>query len=509
MINQKSIEWAIDFISNHGDGDLFPRILEFEAIKNMKVDFAQKLSSKDLSQINVGAHRRLIVPKDEVSFRGATQLAPLDNIILTAIIYEYGQLIENRRLSKSQIFSYRFGPDLSNGLYSEKDMWNTFWTEAHKKSLRNTIIYCDIADFYNQIYHHVLENQLIETGFPKQIIQWIKRLFSSTTASVSQGLPIGPHAIHLLAELTLIPIDNSLKSKGYNFIRYADDIIIFCKEKEAQKILMDITNTLDKQQHLMLQRHKTKIYSAPEFRKFCVNMIEDQPINKEEKSLLDIIKKYSNGNPYSTIMYNNISDDDWKSIKEEVISKIILQYLQATSIDYIRLRWFYRRLTQIGHSGAINITFSEFNKLTPCLANISTYLGSIQAIEKKDWRSIGTKILRLLDSDIIKITPYYSLQMLSLFSKNKFINHFAKLVTRFDNSESFAKREILLAAKINGASDWLREQKENYKNMDSWQKAAFLYGIADLPKEERGFFIRKQKYEDIYLETIADWAAIQ
>ena len=258
----ESIKWAIEFINRHSDGDIFPSIPEISAIGSQPDGLINALADKPLNKFNSQACRRFIVPKDDLSYRQATQLHPQDSILLTAAVYQYGLGIENRRLDKGTIFSYRFDPQIAQGLYGAKGLWNDFWSTANRKSdLFPYVLYCDIADFYNQIYHHTVENQLFESGFPNQATKWIVNLLKSTTAGVSRGIPIGPHAVHLIAECTLIPIDNSLKANGVDFIRYADDLLIFCKsEIAAKEALHVIATTLDKQQRLMLQQHKTKFF---------------------------------------------------------------------------------------------------------------------------------------------------------------------------------------------------------------------------------------------------------
>lgn len=395
MLSEDSLKWAVDFIHNHSDGDLFPKIAEIEPIVTYKNEFVALIEGKELSQFPPGACRRFIVPKDEISYRQATQLDPQDSIILTAIIHQYGIGIERRRLERNTVFSYRFSPDINHGLYSAMNSWNDFWTNAFRKSLGfKYVLYCDIADFYNQIYHHIVENQLTESGFPNQVMKWVINLLESTTASVSRGVPIGPHAIHLIAEAAMIPIDNSLNIQGLEFLRYADDILVFCDSKqEVRNSLAKVASILDKQQRLMLQRHKTKTYTVEEFRNLCSDMIEDRPISKEEDKILKLIRKYSGGNPYRTITYNEISDEDWKSVSDEIISNIIYEYINQEEVDYIRLRWFYRRLAQFGHPGAIEVSLKEISKLTPCFANICTYLASVQSIDEDRWKYIGEKLI--------------------------------------------------------------------------------------------------------------------
>ncbi|MBC7075196.1 MAG: Retron-type reverse transcriptase [Syntrophomonadaceae bacterium] len=508
MLSGDSLKWAVDFIYNHSDGDLFPKIAEIDSIITYKDEFVALIEDKDLSQFPPGACRRFIVPKDEISYRQATQLDPQDSIILTAIIHQYGIGIERRRLDRNIVFSYRFSPDINYGLYSAMNSWNDFWTSAFRKSSSfEYVLYCDIADFYNQIYHHIVENQLIESAFPNQVMKWVIGLLESTTANVSRGVPIGPHPIHLLAEAAMIPIDNSISIQGLEFLRYADDILVFCDSKQtAKNSLAKVASILDKQQRLMLQRHKTKTYTVEEFRNLCSDMIEDRPISKEEDEILKLIRKYSGGNPYRTITYNEISDEDWKSVSDEIISNIIYEYINQEDVDYIRLRWFYRRLAQLGHPGAIEVSLREIAKLSPCFANICSYLGSVQSIDEERWKYIGERLLELLDSEDVVNNEFFRLSILSLFTKNRYINHFSRLVRRYPTSESFVQREILLAAYQNSAFDWLREHKENFQGMDPWQKMAFIYGCSGLPKDEKKYFINKLSLKRPFDIILAKWA---
>lgn len=503
-----SLEWSIEFVEKHSDGDLFPRIREIAAISEKKDEFIALVEGKPLTNFDPKACRRFIVPKDEISYRQATQLHPQDSILLSALVHQYGEGIERRRRNKNEVFSYRFSPTIDEGLYSSKNAWNEFWTTAQQKALTaSTILYCDIADFYNQIYHHTVENQLIESGFPNQATKWVVSLLESTTAKVSRGIPIGPHAVHLIAEATMIPIDNSLAISGLNFIRYADDIIIFCdSEKAAKSALALVASTLDKQQRLMLQRHKTEFYTPLAFCPLCAEMIEDRPIDENEERLLGIIRRYAGRNPYQSISYNSIRPDDWRQFSDEIVGKIITEYLAKDEIDYIRLRWFYRRLSQVGHPGALDVSIENFENLGPCLANICAYIASIQSIESEEWKAIGSKLLSLLDTEEISRSEFFRLSILSLFSRNMQINHFSALAARFQASDPYARREILLAAQVNGAHDWLREYKESYPEMDAWQRMAFIFGVSGLPSDEKKHFINMHQYQGPFETALAKWS---
>jgi hypothetical protein len=260
------------------------------------------------------------------------------------------------------------------------------------------------------------------------------------------------------------------------------------------------------QQRLTLQKHKTRFFDPNHFVVYCRQMIEDRPINKEEEALLSVVRKYSGGSPYKTISYNQISADDWNSFSDDVIKKIIEEYIKADEVDYIRLRWFYRRLAQIGHPGSVDVTLDNIETLGPCFASICTYIASLQAIGQARWLAVGTRLLALLDDAEVRENEYFRLSILSLFSRNPEINHFKQLAKLYRGGDPFAKREVLLAAKVSGAIDWVREHKESFEGMDPWQKIAFLYCCHDFPRDERKYFINRWKFERPFEATLASWA---
>ncbi len=507
-LNSDSVKWAIDFIDRHSDGDIFPPTPEISAISAQPEGLINALANKPLKDFKPQPCRRFIVPKDDLSYRQATQLHPQDSVLLTAAVYQFGEGIEKRRLPKDSVFSYRFNPLPEHGLYGRETSWNNFWSTGYAKGESHSyVLYCDIADFYNQVYHHTVENQLAECEFPNQAIKWILSLLESTTEGVSRGVPIGPHGAHLIAECTLIPIDNSLKADGIDFIRYADDLLIFCgSTREARKALHSVATTLDKQQRLMLQQHKTRIFRADEFREHCAGMVEDRPINDDEEELLKVIRRYSGVDPYTTVTYDRIAPKDWKAFSADTVTRIINEYLRKDEVDYTRLRWFFRRLAQVGHHGALQVIIENIELLEPCLPSVCSYISSIQAIPPDEWEKIGEGLLGFLEPDSILDTEFARLSILSLFSKNEQIDHFVNLAQRFGVSDAYARREILLAAMTNSETDWLRNHKESYGSMDPWQRMAFVYCVSILPKDERGFFLRRHEYPCPFESQLMKWS---
>lgn len=277
-------------------------------------------------------------------------------------------------------------------------------------------------------------------------------------------------------------------------------------EKDTKSALSTVASTLDKQQRLMLQKHKTKFFTTSEFQSLCKEMLEDRPIDKNEERLLGIIHRYTGGNPYISITYNDIKPQDWEQFSDKIVSGIIKEYLTKDEIDYIRLRWFYRRLAQVGHPGALDVSIENISKLGPCLASICTYIASIQSIVPDQWKLLGEKLLQLLELEEISSNEFFRLSILSLFTKNEHLNHFAILSKKFQQSDPFARREIILSAIKNGAIDWLREQKESFLYMDPWQQMSFLYCVSGLPRDEKKYFINRFSYDGPFEIILSKWS---
>lgn len=508
-LEQKYIEQALLHLLKQSDSDLFPRPIEIDIISELEQEAIEFLSDLDLEQIKPNPSRKFLIPKGYLTYRSATQLDPLDGIFLTAIIYQYGNLLENKRLPRSdnRVFSSRFFPDNNGNLYDLNHSWESFWKECSKLAKKYSyIVKLDISDFYNQIYHHTLENQLIDCELPDQIIKWIINLLKSITANVSRGIPVGPHSIHLLAETSINPVDNSLISRKIEFCRYVDDFILFCNsKKEAEILVFTLAEILDKQQRLYLQSQKTKVFTSKEFESHCHEMIFDRPINDLEKGIVDIIKKYSGGNPYRPVYLNEISKTDLKKFKEDSINIIFDDYLKQKDIDYVRLRWFIRRLSQVGHPSGVKYCLEHFMELTPAIGEICQYFISVRNTSNIQWLDVGKSLLELLKDDLIKSNEYSQISIYSLFNRNIQLNHLHALLDSYKNASQLLQREIIIAAYQNRASDWIRELKESYNGMDPWTRRALLIASSILPKDERKHFLKSVTQYTKMEELIIKW----
>lgn len=516
-LNEKSIEWAINHLQKESDTDLFPKPIEIDIINQEKASIISLLKEIDLDNYQWSPFRRFIIPKGELSYRIVTQLNPLDSVVLSAIIFEYGQLIEDKRVSISQnrVFSYRFSPSSDGTLYSNQNSWSEFWKYSHEKAKNYGCIAClDISDFYNQIYHHTVENMLQNVGFPNQVNKAIMRLIKYLTSTVSRGLPVGPHSSHILAEMSLIPIDDCLALYGIEYCRYADDIIIFAhNDTEARAWTYKIAEILDKEQRLVLQRQKTKLHSQTDFLKYSEQMLKDNPLDIQEEEILDIITKHSNNNPYAKINHKDLTSEEKKVFSKEKVESLIQKYVSSEFPDYPRLRWFFRRLSQIGTGEAVDYCIRNMECLIPAISDVCQYLVTAAQSYEGVWSELGEEAIDLLDTKLFEVNEFFQITLLNLFVCNTKLNHIKTLISKYPKSSENIRRKIILCAYQNNAVPFIRELKEQYSTMQDWNKRGYIISCSILPKEEREHFLRLVKASlgaNEYLEKILiDWAIKQ
>ena len=164
-------------------------------------------------------------------------------VFFLALCLELGEQIEKARLLPEQkiSFSHRFKRDDTDYLVFDKNInFSAFQAYSNDLSQKhNVVIITDIADFYQRIYLHRIENAISSAAralptHGKAMIQLLK----GWNQNVSHGIPIGNNPSRLIAEITIDDIDRALLAEGVVFTRYVDDYRIFCNSRsEAHQIL--------------------------------------------------------------------------------------------------------------------------------------------------------------------------------------------------------------------------------------------------------------------------------
>ena len=84
----------------------------------------------------------------------------------------------------------------------------------------------------------------------------IKHNFEETEIGVPQGGPLSP----ILSNIMLNELDREIERRGHRFVRYADDLLLFCKSRRsAQRTLDNILPFIENRLFLKVNREKTVV----------------------------------------------------------------------------------------------------------------------------------------------------------------------------------------------------------------------------------------------------------
>jgi RNA-directed DNA polymerase len=87
----------------------------------------------------------------------------------------------------------------------------------------------------------------------------VKHRFEETEVGVPQGGNLSP----ILSNIMLNELDKELENRGHKFVRYADDLLIFCRSRRsAERTLGNILPYIDKKLFLKVNREKTIVDEA-------------------------------------------------------------------------------------------------------------------------------------------------------------------------------------------------------------------------------------------------------
>ncbi len=167
----------------------------------------------------------------------------------------------------------------------------------------------DIKGFFDNIEHSVLIGILECNIRDKRIVRWIERIIKAGTLcngrivkknqGISQGSPLSP----LLANVVLNELDWYMEKQGNSFVRYADDIVLFCENlEEAEQSLRKINKYMEDKLKLQINWNKTYVYALEkiEYLGYQFQLADSGwklKIGKEkQKELLFKVKQYIKDN---------------------------------------------------------------------------------------------------------------------------------------------------------------------------------------------------------------------
>ncbi len=215
---------------------------------------------------------RVYTPKPSGLQRPITLLSLEDQIVWQAVANIFARKLRRRRksLELDAVFSNILCPG-DDKFYFIED-WHRPYNLFQKKVKRyyssgfRWIAHFDLAAFYDTICHDLLLRIIVQgrgaNRFVSQVSMWLEKWSSGHDAgNHKHGIPQGPNASAFLADCFMLSIDKVLH-RGFNYLRYCDDIRLFAKtEEEAMQAAIRL-EVLCREQGLIPQGKKRAIKLA-------------------------------------------------------------------------------------------------------------------------------------------------------------------------------------------------------------------------------------------------------
>lgn len=503
-LRETSIEWSLKHLLHYYDSDFFPKLFEFKALSHNWISVKGYLSNLDLETYIPSSPIINLAHKNIYNFRVVHQLDPIDSIIFTSLVRESCEIIENYRIpiTESIACSYRIQPDINGSFFNREDngwgRYNNKLNELLDEYKNGYVLVCDIADYYNQIYTHRVQNILSEAGKGEfdTHSKILESFIMSLNKNTSKGIPVGPAPSIILAELVMGDIDKKILNFTRSFVRWVDDIRIFFNTKnEALELLHELSKYLYSPHRLIFSSEKTKIISTKDFYNEYFNV----ELKKEQKAVFDEVDTIAQEKIKEIIeeiqnekgIYFDIDDVDidYDKICEDVIeedqfnliskaySKLMNMCISEEYIDVSTLRHIIRKSTAMRIRCLVPIILNNFEKLLPVIRESVIYLNRV--LNSKMIKEFEENFKTIINSyymhfPFINTWISYMLQN-SLFNEINLPSNLNSIITIRDKA--------LISLRKNDVT-WIKEYKESIDMLGVWDKRAILYSSKALSYDE-------------------------
>lgn len=492
-----SFTWALQHVLRFGDTDIFPAPFEYKIMESAWGALLPQLLAFDMNEYQTREHRRALTPKSRYGFRLATELDPMDTLMLAATVYEIAKDLEANRIPAKDrvVMSHRVKRQINGQLYDPKVNFEAFKAVLRERCANapySWVVTTDIADFYTRIYHHRLENALRLSTKKADHVNLLMRLLGQWNDSVSYGIPVGPAPTRILAEIAINDVDDALVGEGIEFCRFSDDFRLFApNERSAFQALAFLANYLQQAHGLTLSERKTDIVPAARFvsRHLEGTRAGDSAVLSERVG--QILEKYAHTeDAYAALAFDDIPEGMVRELDELDLNSVLQSQIgDHRMFDAFSVSIALRRLAQLRDETLLDFVVARIDQLTPILPQVVNFIEKVTPAERK--QEVGARLLESIDEGISGHQEFHQAWLLGIFTKDDSWGNGRRLLALQQKIDSAVSRPTLIQALGKAKQrSWFLRMRGTALNMGGWERRAFIEAAQCLAGDEYTHWLR-------------------
>jgi excisionase family DNA binding protein len=211
-----------------------------------------------------GAPTQVRMPKSAMATRVGTLIDLTDRIAYQAAVARVARQVE--KSTSPRVYSARTSDDRRYFLKRSVGLY-VLWRKAYLTQLKarsGMLVTTDLSSYFDTIDQPTLLKELDELTGEAFAVDVLRKQLRTWAALMNRGIPQGPNASRLLGTAYLLPVDELMLVKGYDYWRYMDDIAIIVTDRaEASRAVLDFERACHLR-GLLVSSAKTSVQSLPD-----------------------------------------------------------------------------------------------------------------------------------------------------------------------------------------------------------------------------------------------------